>query len=31
MDFTYCLINKCYRGKGIFVKRCLIKDVTEAG
>ena len=28
---AYCLINKCYREKSIFVKRCLIKDVTEAG
>jgi len=27
----YCLINKCYRVKSIFVKRCLIKDVTKAG
>jgi hypothetical protein len=27
---TCCLINKCYRGKGVIHKRCLIKDVTEA-
>jgi len=26
-----CLINKCYRRNSILRKRCLIKDVTEAG
>jgi hypothetical protein len=28
---AYCLINKCYRREVLFDKRCLIKDVTEAG
>ena len=26
-----CLIKKCYRAKDRGSKRCLIKDVTEAG
>ncbi|MBN1471842.1 MAG: hypothetical protein JW925_08670, partial [Syntrophaceae bacterium] len=31
LGFACCLINKCYREKEADSKRCLIKNVTEAG